>query len=430
MAGAAMTLVIGAIAVALLGVGGIVTWEYTNSNAFCINNCHKVHPEEPRAYAVYSHARVQCVECHMGRLPTLQLIGLKMGHYHELLGMFTGYQRPLAATTLRPARDSCEGCHWPSVNHDDKIRTKIHYEADPGNTEVRTRLVLHTGSGVAREKATRGIHWHVDQDLQYVTDDVQKRTIPWVRFTGKDGPANVYFDASSKVGRAEMIEKGKRKMDCTDCHNATGHPFRNPADRVDQAMTEGRIDASIPSIKARALAIIAKASPLHGPMEEQIPAFRRIIADAAPQGELAPARKAAEAQFAQAMLKILELTEFEAPYVNWNSFPNHVGHNDFPGCFRCHDGKHVDEKGAAIRMQCTLCHDIPQVWIAGKLVTVPSTVAPGLTPPESHEATRFMHDHGSLVDDTCTMCHGPVKYGRDGGSFCANPACHGRKWPA
>jgi hypothetical protein len=358
MLGTAMTLVVGGIALALLGAGGIVAWEYSNSNAFCTDNCHAVHPEEPRAYAAYSHARVQCVECHMGRLPTLQLMTLKAAHYHELLGMFTGFQRPLHATTLRPARDSCEGCHWPAVNHDDKVRTKVHYEADAKNTEVRTKLVVHTGGGEAREKATRGIHWHVEQNVEYVSDDEQKRTIPWVRITGKDGKQITYFDASSKVGRAEMDQKAKRRMDCTDCHNAAGHPFKNPADRVDQAMSEGLIDASIPSIKARSNVIIEKASALHGPMEEQVPTFKKIIADAAPKGELKPEQKKAEAQYAQAMLQILELSEFEAKDLTWKSFPNHVGHKDFPGCFRCHDETHEASDGRTITQSCDACHKL------------------------------------------------------------------------
>ena len=429
MLGTVTTIVGGAIALALLGAGGIVAWEYSNSNAFCTNNCHAVHPEEPRAYAAYSHARVQCVECHMGRLPTLQLMTLKAAHYHELLGMITGYQRPLTATTLRPARDSCESCHWPAVNHDDKVRTKVHYEPDTKNTEVRTKLIMHTGSGVAREKATQGIHWHVEQNVEYVTDDAQKRTIPWVRITGKDGKSTVYFDASSKVARAEMDQKVKRKMECADCHNAAGHPFKNPADRVDQAMSEGLIDTGIPSIKARALSIIEKASPLHGPMEEQIPTFKKIIADAAPKGGQKPEQTAAEAQFAKSMQAILELSEFEAKDLTWKSFPDHVGHKDSPGCFRCHDGKHFNDKGEAIRLQCTLCHDIPQVTVDGTKKTVASTVNPSLTPPDSHAAPNWMHDHRTKVDTSCAMCHGPLKWGTDGGNFCSNPACHGRKWP-
>jgi hypothetical protein len=429
MLGTVTTLVLGAIALAVLGAGGIVAWEYSNSNAFCTNNCHAVHPEEPRAYAVYAHARVQCVECHMGRLPTLQLMTLKAAHYHELFGMVTGYKRPLTATTLRPARDNCESCHWPEVNHSDKVRTKVHYADDAANTETRTRLIVHTGSGEARDKATRGIHWHIAQNVEFATDDVQKRTIPWVRITGKDGKTTTYFDAASKVSRAEMDQKPKQRMECADCHNAAGHPFVNPANRVDQALSEGKIDRSLPSIKARALAIIDKASTLHGPMDEQVPKFKQIIADAAPKGDLKPEAKAAEAQFAATMLDILKLSEFEAKDLTWKSFPNHVGHQDSPGCFRCHDGKHVNEKGEAIRLQCTLCHDLPQVTVDGSLKTVASTVAPGLTPPEGHNAPNWMHDHRSKVDSSCAMCHGPIKWGKDGGSFCSNPACHGRKWP-
>jgi hypothetical protein len=164
-------------------------------------------------------------------------------------------------------------------------------------------------------------------------------------------------------------------------------------------------------------------------MDQQIPTFKKIIADAAPKGALKPEQQAAEEKFAKAMLEILSLSEFEAKDLTWKSFPDHVGHKDFPGCFRCHDGKHFNEKGEAIRLQCTLCHDIPQVSINGELKTVNSTVAAGLTPPDSHGAPNWMHEHRSQVDKSCEMCHGPLKWGTDGGNFCANPACHGRKWP-
>ena len=429
MLGTVTTLVVAAIALAVLGAGGIVAWEYSNSNAFCTDNCHAVHPEEPRAHAASSHARVQCVECHMGRLPTLQLMTLKAAHYHELLGMVTGYKRPLAASTLRPARDSCEGCHWPDVVHNDSVRTRVHYDTDAKSTETRTRLIVHTGGGEAREKATRGIHWHIGMNVEYMSTDEQKRSIPWVRVTDKDGKATTYVDTTSKIGRAEMDQAPKRRMDCIDCHNAAGHPFVSPAVRVDNMMADGRIDRAIPSGKARALAIIEKASPLHGPLAERIPQFEKIIAESAPKGEQKPEAKAAEQQFQKQMLDILKLSEFDAKDLTWKSFPNHVGHQDFAGCFRCHDGKHVNEKGEAIRLQCTLCHDIPQVTIDGSLKTVTSTVAPGLTPPDGHNAPNWMHDHRSKIDSSCAMCHGPIKWGKDGGSFCSNPACHGRKWP-
>src|SRR5664279_3711552 len=87
MVGTVTTVVVGVIALAVLTAGGIVGWEYSNSNAFCTNMCHSVHPEEPVAHANASHARVNCVECHMGRLSTLQLMMIKPTHIHELWGM-------------------------------------------------------------------------------------------------------------------------------------------------------------------------------------------------------------------------------------------------------------------------------------------------------------------------------------------------------
>ena len=88
-----------------------------------------------------------------------------------------------------------------------------------------------------------------------------------------------------------------------------------------------------------------------------------------------------------------------------------------------------DGKGEAIRLQCTLCHALPEVVREDGARTVASTVSPDLEPPPSHGEPNFMHNHRMKMDSTCTMCHGPIKFGADGGAFCSNPACHGRKWP-
>ena len=84
MAGAALTIVVAFVVVAVLTIGGIAGWEYTNSNAFCTNACHAVHPEEPKAHAAAFHARVNWVECHMGRIHTLHAMALKPTHVNEL----------------------------------------------------------------------------------------------------------------------------------------------------------------------------------------------------------------------------------------------------------------------------------------------------------------------------------------------------------
>ena len=154
--GTAATIVVAAIAAAMLATGGIVAWEYSNSNAFCANVCHSVHPEEPVAHAASYHARVHCVECHMGRLSTLQLMAIKPTHINELWGMIVGYERPTISHSLRPARESCEACHWPEARHDDTVRVKFRYDEDPKSTESQTTLRLHTGSGAGPAIGSEG----------------------------------------------------------------------------------------------------------------------------------------------------------------------------------------------------------------------------------------------------------------------------------
>jgi hypothetical protein len=447
MLGTVTTLVMGAIALAVLGAGSIVAWEYSNSNAFCTNMCHAVHPEEPVAHAASFHARVNCVECHMGRLSTLQLMAIKPTHINELIGMIIGYERPITTHSLRPARESCEACHWPEARHDDTIRVKYRYEGDAKSVQSKTTLQMHTGTGTtdaggSKDTApqlrpgggvAKGIHWHIAQDVEFVALDEQRQKIALVEIRGSDGKTKAaYFDATAGITRAEADKMPRRRMDCIDCHNASGHPFTNPANLVDDAIEEGRIDRSLPSIKARSNAIIKSAAGIAGPEKERGAKFASLIAAAAPK-DSPPASKDAEKKFADEMQQILMLTSFSSDLkgvpLTWKNFPNNVGHMDFPGCFRCHDGKHANDKGEAVRLQCTLCHALPQVEKESGARTVASTVTPGLTPPDSHDAPNWMHDHRSKVDSSCTMCHGPLKWGKEGGNFCANPACHGRKWP-
>jgi len=427
--GAATMFVLGGLALAVMAAGGIVAWEYSNSDQFCATMCHSVHPEETRSHLTSVHARVNCVECHMGRLSTLHMMALKPTHAKELWGMIVGYERPLTSSTLRPSRDHCEGCHWPLVEHDDSVVIKKRYATDPKSTETTYRLVLHTGMGTIRDANARGIHWHIENDVSFIATDPQRREIPWVQVKAADGKVTTYVDPTVKLSEAELKKFQPRRMECFDCHNSVGHPFRNPADLVDDAIAAGRIDRSLPNAKARAVALIEQTSKLFGPFKEMGPRVEKLIAEAAPKGEMKPEMQEKEKKFQAVMKEILADSTFSQEGLSWQSFPNHAGHKDFPGCFRCHDGKHLNEQGQAIRLQCTLCHNLPQVEIEGGKSTVPSTVSAGLTPPPSHEEPNFMHEHRTKLDDSCTMCHGKIEWGAEGGSFCSNPACHGRKWP-
>ena len=49
---------------------------------------------------------------------------------------------------------------------------------------------------------------------------------------------------------------------------------------------------------------------------------------------------------------------FPAMRVTWGTHPNNIGHNDFPGCFRCHDDEHKSADGTTITQDCSACHAI------------------------------------------------------------------------
>ena len=44
--------------------------------------------------------------------------------------------------------------------------------------------------------------------------------------------------------------------------------------------------------------------------------------------------------------------------ITWGTHPNHIGHEESAGCFRCHDGSHNSADGRTIAADCTTCHTI------------------------------------------------------------------------
>jgi hypothetical protein len=426
------TIVAAGIGIALVSAAGIAGWEYSNSNEFCSAMCHNVHPEEIAAHKQGSHARVNCVECHMGRNSTLHLMALKPTHAKELWGMIVGYERPITSGTLRPSREACESCHLPTVEHHDSVAVAAHFADDPESSGSRTKIVLHTGMEAVRDGYTKGIHWHIQNEVRFVSPDPQRREIPWVEVKKADGTKVTYTDAASKLTKEQIAALEPRVMACYDCHNSVGHPFRNPAVLVDEAIRTGKIDRALPNAKARAVALVDALGDITGEMKDREAKVDKLIADGSAKAATPAALKPAEDKFNKTLREILLASSFREKGFSWKSFPNHTGHADTPGCFRCHDGKHYTDKGEAIRLQCTLCHALPEVTREKGKGSVASLVAAkaGEKQPESHQRPNFMHTHADDVGPECEECHGtPLKRGKQGGGFCSNPACHGRSWP-
>jgi hypothetical protein len=138
-------------------------------------------------------------------------------------------------------------------------------------------------------------------------------------------------------------------------------------------------------------------------------------------------RQADVTKAVESLQQIYERTHF--PFMNayWDSYPNNVGHKDFPGCFRCHDGKHLSANNQVIRLECNMCHSIPQVAEPG--MPLPEISLAVKEAPESHHSTLWLAEHRYQFDTSCVACHTVENPGgSDNSSFCSNSACHGRAW--
>ena len=60
----------------------------------------------------------------------------------------------------------------------------------------------------------------------------------------------------------------------------------------------------------------------------------------------------------RALQEIYSRNVFPEMKVTWGTYPNNLGHQNFPGCFRCHDDNHKSQAGKAITQDCSACHDL------------------------------------------------------------------------
>jgi hypothetical protein len=419
-----------------LALVGILGWEFSNSTWFCANACHDVHPEEPASSQDSYHARVKCVECHMGRVGTLEAMALKASHAKHLPETLLGqYGRPVEAETMRPANESCELCHWPPAFHGDTVWEIRRFQPDEENTEKRSYLILRTDSGeathrhipiAANDEVDSHVHWHIANQVEYIATDEHKQDIPWVRVTLPDGRVIEYNDVTNPLAADEVAKAEKRRMDCVSCHNTVGHPFPSPERTVDDALASGQLNPTLPYIKKEMLALLSADYPDKAAALEAADQLEARYKAAYPDVAVAYATDIQQA--AATAKELIDLLVFDKPGVTWESFPDNNQHKEFPGCFRCHDGKHLSAEGQSIRLHCNICHSVPVT--VGANDRPPQMPVVTLQEPDSHLESNFMADHRFQANGDCVSCHGEIEFGSDDSSFCANSACHGQKWPS
>ena len=401
---AALIFVIGSVVLLFsTAFGSFKAYEATESVAFCGSTCHTVMEPEKVAHQRSPHARVRCVECHVGPGAEWYLKS-KLTGAHQLWAVATNsYPRPIPVPieSLRPARETCEHCHWPGEHANvQRLKTRIAYLPDEANTRWEISLLVNVGGGTFGEPGA-GIHWHLNpaNRVEYIAADEQRQQIPYVRVTDmRDGKVTEYNSTEEPLSKEQIAAGSLRVMDCLDCHNRPSHKFEPPDAAVDEAMASGGIDPTLPGIKAVATELL---KPDYDTVAAAEAAIEKGLHDyyAENHPDVISQRGPALTASTAALKDAYRVNFFPAMKARASAYPNNAGHFRFPGCNRCHDGLHENAEGDSIESGCTTCHVIIAQGKAGDLER--SSEAEGLE--FQHPPIQDLED--AWQDTPCTDCH-------------------------
>jgi len=332
---------------------GAVT--YMDSVTFCGETCHTVMQPEYTAYQNSPHSRVECVQCHIGPGASW-FVKSKLSGLHQVVAVaFNTYERPIPTPVhdLRPARETCEACHWPQKFGEDRLRIIHKYADDEANAMTKTVLLMRIGGGRMGGPGIHGAHLGEGVVIRYAHSDEKRQAIPWVE-SARNGKSAVYLAPGAPPDADKRF--AVRVMDCVDCHNRPSHTFELPERAVDRVMWEGAISPALPFAKKHTLDVLKASYASNEEAAQKIPVeFARFYREQKP--EVYRQRRVEIERAGQAALDIYRRNVFPAMKVTWGLYPNNVGHTDFPGCFRCHDDQHAaGEK--KISQDCNTCHQL------------------------------------------------------------------------
>ncbi len=419
----ALLLVVGALGFAAVWTG-VTLIQWTETASFC-GRCHQM-GAELAAYDAGPHRDVTCGECHVE--PGVEgWVKAKLNGTKQLIQVITGlYPKPVPPpdhADLPPVADTCLRCHSLERLATVNLVTRTTFTEDQANTRQFVGLMIRPGSGDVAD-VKRSVHWHVLSDVQFRAPAANAQKIDYVAVTRADGTVEEFI-AQDKVGVAEDVgpdiakikaTEPDRKVDCITCHNRVGHPIPNPGLSTDAKLVSGQIDPTLPFIKREAMRILWSAFPDVPTADAEVDKLRSFYSLNYP--DVAATQATAIGQ-AEAQIKLLyRLAATPDMKVTAASYPDNLGHLDFPGCFRCHDGGHFLVKDGAVTKEvipstCDTCHTFPQIGTA--IASLPLG-----QPPSTHADPLYVFNHRSVATSvdpggqSCGGCHA-----RD---YCIN--CH------
>jgi len=345
-------------------IGTQVTYRsvtYMETPTFCGATCHSMSPEFA-AYRNSLHSRVECVECHVAPGAAGWISSKANGMRQAIETVLDTYPRPvpgaLESNRLVPARETCENCHWPQRMGGVRLRVYSKFAEDEANTRSETVLMMLVGGD--NIPGIHGAHFGPGIHIRFAAADPKRQTIPWVEYRNtRTGAVKTFVTADSpnSAKGQPKTELPKFEMQCVDCHNRPTHMFELPERGMDKALSLGQLPVTLPFIKKKGLELLKADYRTRKEAADKIPAaFVSYYQQDYPD---VYARRAEDIRLAgQAVLAIYNRNVFPDLKVTWGTYPNNLGHSDFPGCFRCHDSSHSTGDGKdTITQDCNACHE-------------------------------------------------------------------------
>ena len=386
----------------VLGIGAFASAtsqgvRYMESRDFCVNACHTVMEPEGTAALHSPHANLACAECHVGS-GAVHFARAKLNGMRQLWGVVSGdYARPIPVPVegMLPAEQLCEGCHARERWFGSREKSYPYFEGDDANTPHPVRMLLKVGGIHPGTGRGEGIHYHMllDRKVEYVASDPQKSEMLWVRVTDAGGEVRTYRrgeDGSDEAVAGEPVHE----MSCLDCHNRPAHQFRAPTTLMNELLAAGLVDRELPFAKVKGVALLEQEHPDRATALASIDRGLREFYEG--EHELEPGDPALAAA-SEALQRAWARNTFPHMRVGWQTYPNHLGHLDSPGCFRCHNDELVDDEGTALFGSCTDCH-----------VVLSQGRADPPAPVDFERGVPFYHftDDDTFEDyEDCASCH-------------------------
>jgi nitrate/TMAO reductase-like tetraheme cytochrome c subunit len=342
--------------------GSIEAYHLTESVEFCGTLCHKVMEPEYTAYQNSPHANVTCVECHVGSGASWYVKSKVSGLRQVYFTLTKSYPTPIETPLhdLRPARETCEKCHWPQKFYSRTLQTNRYFLTDSLNSEWDIMLQMKIGPENKELGFNEGIHWHINPDIkiEYISENDKRELITYVKYTDiKTGEVTIYSDPNNLVSDSLMSISATREMDCIDCHNRPSHNYYSPPVYFDKAMLTGEISREIPFMKKISMDVLRNA------FQDKDTALLQIKNDIinfyiADHPEYYSANRELINNSVASIQTAFGKNTFPAMKVTYDVYPDHIGHLETEGCFRCHNDSFVSESGRKISRDCNLCHTI------------------------------------------------------------------------